>query len=310
MTREVLLSTLKKFEYTPKIQERIKVKDLKTVENDLNRMDFRFSKLYKSYFVCKLYLFCLKKTFYELPIVYFQGMMEIGSVVLDAYFQDKVASLRLKHKEYDGNTPNSLDINSINEKEKSIFEKFLKENEGIYTRFRNCLINILDEKFSFFTKNDFKNYNECNQIFIDMMKKKFKKDINPLASMKYMNHTLTFFKRLSGNSDVAFKFLNIILNSDPSIVFSILAVYIEKADGITSSCFIPDAETRDKILITSLSENEIKKIISTHEVFLKTKNEMANINKSKNAVLFLSTAAGCALIAIILSKWKNGDSTD
>lgn len=305
MTREVLLSTFKKFEHPPKVQEETKTKDLKTIENDLNRMEFRFSKLYKSHFICKLYLFCLKRTFYELPIIYFQGMMEIGAVVLDAYFQDKAASLRLKYKDNDGNTPKTLEINSISEKETEIFNKFLRDNESLYTRFCNCLTNILDEKFSFFTRNDFKNYNEYNEVFVHMMKKKYKKDIHPLSSMKYMNHTLTFFKRLSGNSDVAFKLLNIILNSDPSIVFSILALYIEKADNFNSSYIISDTDARDKMLITKLDEEDIKKIIKMHEDFLKSRHDMDDTNKSKNAVLFLSTAAGCALIAIILTRWKN-----
>ncbi|ELA42749.1 uncharacterized protein VICG_00064 [Vittaforma corneae ATCC 50505] len=309
MSRETLLTTLKKFEEEPKIEiEKIKKEEIYTIMNDLNRSDFKFSKLHKSFLATKLYLFLLQKTFDNFPISYFQGMMEIAAVLVDAYFQDKAASFRLKHKDSDEHAPPALKIGEISDKEKSMFEEFLASNLDLYNKFRNGLINILIEKFIFFTKDEFRNYNENNKIFIKLMKDKFKRVIEPTASIKYMNHTLTFFKRIAGNSDVAFKFFNLVLNSDPSIVFSILAVYIDKVDHFNSARVTITDENRNQYMVTSLEENDIRNIIGAQEMFLKCKSGMETDRQSKSTYIFLGAAVGCAVLALLISRWNDRDN--
>lgn len=309
MSRDTLLATLKKYEEKQENKEfKPKTEENHTITNDLNRSDFSFSKFHKSCLISKLYLHILNSTFKNLPISYFQGMMEIASVLVEVYFQDKAAGFRSKYKDLDELAPSRLKIENISENEMTMFEEFLKANEDIYTRFKNSLINILEKKFLFFTKDEFKNYNENNKIFIKLMKTKFKKSLNEIGTMKYMNHTLTFFKRMSENSNVVFTLFNIILNSDSTIVFSILANYIDKADKFNSVRIDINQENRDKYLISSIDEEDIKKILSTHELFLKCKTEVNTSKVSKTTFLVIGAAVGCTALAWLLSdKRKDGN---
>lgn len=309
MSREVLLATLKKFEEEPEIKaEKIKKEEVYTITNDLNRSDLKFSKLHKSFLASKLYLFLLQRTFDDFPISYFQGMMEVAAVLVDAYFQDEAASFRSKHKGADEHAPPALKANDISDQERVMFEDFLADNLDLYKKFRNALINILIEKFIFFTKDEFRNYNENNQVFIKLMKDKFKRTIEPTTSIRYMNHTLTFFKRISGNSDVAFRLFNIILNSDPAVVFSILAVYIDKADSFDGAKVAITDENRSQYMVTSLEEEDIKRILHTQEMFLKCKSEMEKGRQAQGTYIFLGAAVGCTILALLVAKWREQDS--
>lgn len=299
MSRKALLATLKKYETELENFKQVDNTDNCTIINDLDRSDFKFSKVHKSCLIRKLYLYILEKTFFELPFTYFQGMLDVATVLVDAYFQDEAVSFKISNRDLDQQKVETVKRENITENDRILFGEFLKQNETLYARFQKGLLNILDKKFLFFTRNGFQKYNEYNEVFLKLMEMKFKKNIEEKISIKYMNHTLTFFKRLAGSSDVAFTLLNLILNSDPSIVFSILAIYIDKAD--LNKGFIPDESEMEKYLITEIDEDDIKKIIEIQAFFLEYERQLDKdkIENSKKG-LFLGAAAVVAVVGIAI----------
>lgn len=310
MIRETLLTTLKSYEKTPQTaHETTSLAEKTTIENDLNRVSFALAKSRKSSLVCKLYVFLLQKVFEEFSIPYFQGMMEVASVLLDAYFQDKANEFRIKNKHLDKLAVHPVRDNIPTKEEERLCSEFLSENNDLFVRFKNSLINILEQKFLFFTADTFKKYHENNEIFLEMMRSKFGRKLDAGSSIKYMNHTLTFFTRISENSDVAFKFLNLIFNSDPSIVFSILAVYIDKVEPI-NQMDIEDDKERAQFLVSSVDEEDIKKIMDTQKLFLETMENMNKSVPSKNTLIYAGVSIAFVVVAFAASKWYQNKEYD
>ncbi|KAM0681533.1 hypothetical protein GINT2_000046 [Glugoides intestinalis] len=299
MTRKALLATLKKYELEVNNLKQVDNTDNCTIKNDLDRSDFNFSRVQKSYLIRKLYLFILEKTFFDFPFTYFQGMLDVATVLVDAYFQDEAISFKISNKDLDKQNVENVKRENITSNDRILFVEFLKQNELLYDKFQKGLFNVLDKKFLFFTRDGFQKYNTCNEVFLRLMEIKFKRNIEERISIKYMNHTLTFFKRLSGTSDVAFTLLNLILNSDPSIVFSILAVYIDKAD--LNKGYIPDGSEISKYLIMEIDEEDIKKILNIQGFFLEYEKLLVKDNTgSPRTALFLGAAALVAVIGIAI----------
>jgi hypothetical protein len=117
--------------------------------------------------------------------------------------------------------------------------------------------------------------------------------IDEFSSLKYMNHTLSFFKRLSANSEVVFTIFNLILNSDHQMIFSILIFYLKKADEFTGNNLIISETDRSRFLISEITESDIKKILRIHELFLKG-------NFSKCCLSFLKKPVYLAFFAAVL----------
>lgn len=312
MARENLLSTLQRFENLPLEesageQTRNTPEDLQTIKNDINRTDFRFSKVGKSLLANKLYLYILERLFIRLPIPYFQGMIEISTVILDAYLQDRVASFRSKHKDADGDLRGPVCLDDISENDRFLFEKFIKANAQTLRRFEKALENVLRRKFLVLTNGGFKAYNEHNKTFVSMMKSCRNIDIDPSYSIKYMNHTLTFFKRLSGNGEVVFKLFNLILNSDSSIVFCILAVFFDKAESFSGTNLVLNDEEARKVLIYDLPDRKINEILEINERFLKYDEERGGRSMT---TYFFGVAASFLAIALVLKLCGNRERND
>lgn len=308
MSKEVLLKTLKKFESKPEVAKGFKENDKYTIRNDLNRADFEFSRLHSSSLVLKLYMSILEKTFKEFPLAYFQGMSDVASILVDVYFEDQAATFRANNKDLDLDLPKKIKVEDIKQEEAALFTRFLNENAELYERFKYSLINILEQKFMFFTNNEFEKYDEYNDIFIEMMKKKYKKNLEKIYSIKYMNHTLTFFKRLAGTREVIYKILNLILNSDESMLFSILAIYIDKAEFCNGA--VPDDENASKYKIMEIKESDIKEILKAQESFLFYKESIKNAKRNNKRLLFLGIAFGCLATSILIQKWNENRNKD
>lgn len=286
MERITLLETFKRFEYQPTkvyIENDLQTfeyqptksyieNDLRTIKNDLNRTDFSFSPASRSSEISKFYLFVLEKDFIDLPLIYFQGMLEIACVILDAYFLDIV-----ENKNDDSQSIIRVKIEDITEEEKSKFEDLLNKHQETHKKFKNCITNVLNENFLFLAKHNFEKFNLFNKKFITMMNSNFMKSknnnwkVDSLTSIMNLDHILMFFKRLSKNREVVFTLFNLILNSDPSIVFSILAFYIDKGNVFKGTNSISNHEGRSEHLISNVSEMDLKKIIKIHDSFLNEK---------------------------------------
>jgi hypothetical protein len=279
MSREILLQTLKKFECDFVVDESTseeinKKEELHTIINDVNRSDFRLSKLSKSSLADKLYVFILVKVFKDLELPYYQGMMDVGIVLVDVYFQDKASSFISKHKDLDTKAKPQTKFDEIEEDERKLFEKFVEENADLYKRFKNALTNILYKYVLFFFKNELKNCKELGKVFSKMMKEKFKVSVEEQWWMRYLGHIITLFMRTSENNEVVYKLYNLIFNSDPEIMFSILAVYFDKATEYNKEKMYIDEKNKERCMITSVDDKDIEKIMDTHEIFLECKRKI------------------------------------
>lgn len=302
MSREALLNTLRRFEELPvdaDEQTGSSSEDLHTIRNDINRTDFRFSKVGSSTLANKLYLYILDRFFTRLSMPYFQGMVEVSAVILDAYLQDRVSSLRSKHRSADGEVRESVRLEDISESDRILLERFVKANAQTLHRFEKALENVLRMKFLTLTRDGFRIYNKHNRTFVAIMKSHRGISVDPSYSIKYMNHTLTFFKRLSGNGDVAFKLFNLILNSDPSIVFCILVVFFDNAESFSGTNLVRDEEAK-RILINELSDRKIVEILEINERFIKYDEGGRGM-----ATYFLGGAAGLLAIALLFNIYNS-----
>lgn len=304
MQKENLLKTLKKFEHPYESDRTLSDIDKQTIENDLNRTDFGFSNSRRNIKKLKLFLYILQKSFAEPPIQYFQGMMEIATVLIDAYFGGIEVGT-----DTDENSTIYVKVNDITDAEKQEFDVILENNKELFQKYQNSLANILEDKFLYLTKNDFQKYNLLNSKFITMvnfmkttMFKSYNIKLEKSNSFKYMNHTLSFFKRLSANSEVIFTIFNLILNSDHGMIFCILAFYLKKADEFSGNNAILSENERSKLLISEISETDIKKILKIHDTFLKEKYKRAHwsfLEKHTNLGIFLGMILLAFAIALL-----------
>lgn len=295
MQRQNLLKTLEKFEEPFETDEEVRECDKITIFNDINRTDFNFSDSRKNLKKLKLYLEILNRTFSDFPIPYYQGMMEVATVLIDAYF----GHISIGHDSRDISLK-PLKLDDITDDEKLKYDKILKENATLFTRYRNSLVNILTDKFLYLTRDNFRKYNQLNEKLVKMINsmdllplKPCEPKIDEFSSLKYMNHTLSFFKRLSANSEVIFTIFNLILNSDHQMIFSILIFYLKKADEFTGNNLIISENDRSRFLISEITEADIKKILRIHELFLKG-------NFSKCCISFLKKPVYLAFFAAVL----------
>jgi hypothetical protein len=312
MQKENLLRTLEKYESPVEDSEQLE-NNLQTIINDLNRIDFSFSDIKDNQYILKFYLFILEKSFKSLPIAYFQGMMEVGTVLIDIYFQDASFKLKnqvLKSKSCENLIKNGcaverIHLNDLSDSDRAIFRDALEKNDEIYRKYKNSLVNILNEKFLFLTVNNFEKYNKYNAKFVNMMNSTLPnhKQLNEMESFKFMNHTLTFFKRLSRNSKVLYTIYNLILNSNISMIFAILSFYLDKASKFSGTNLIITEENRSKYLISEISESDIKKILKINDTFRKGKfNKKPRILTD---IYIFGIFLGALVISWIISRFKN-----
>jgi len=309
MTRKILLETLKRFESNPALENGSPVEnDLVTIKNDLNRLGFTEGKLQQTYIVYKLYLFILRKTFNEFPISYIQGMIEIALVILNAYFKDAVGPFRVKYSDMDEVVlPPQITVDLITEADEKIFEEFLSKNRELYERFRSTTVNIMKQRYLVLVDNSFSKYLELNEIFVKMMNTTFKRNMNSHESIRYMGHIMTFFTRLAGNEEVTYRLLNLILNSDFSMLFSIAAVYIDAIDSFDQRGEAQVDEDIRRAGLVSVDEKDIKRILEMQELFLKFKRDSTSSSGSFGAYLLLGSAigVGAVILGLAFSEWRS-----
>lgn len=306
MQRENLLETLGKYEDFRDIKISARINDVQTIINDINRSDFGFSKISKTPIKVKIYLHILRISFKSLPISYYQGMTEVAVVILDAYFQEALEELKGEERR-DGEAHKTIKLDDISSKEISIFNKFLEKHSDLYSKYKNAMVNVLNERFLQLTRDNFKIYSEFNTKFVLMINSGHidalrlgDAKVTEMNSFRFMNHTLTFFKRLAGNSEVVYTIFNLILNSDPSMIFCILGYYLEKASQFTGSNIKITNQNKSKYLIYEVSETDLKKILKIHDAFLKGKYLKKKATMFRGG-LFFGVCLGVLVIAFAIS---------
>jgi len=279
MSKIALLNTLRKYEEMS-LDENLghglekSERDSQIIKNDMDRCSFRFSRTFRCSFCHKLYIYVLTKVFSDFPLPYFQCMLDIASVILDAYLEEKAFELRSANKKMVGKFKPQITIDSVNAEEKALFEKFMAANKNLIERFEKVLLNVFQRKLLVLASDNFKLYGRLNRVFIYMMSSQKNIVVDPNESLSYMNHTLTFFQRISGNSEVAFKFLNLILNSDSRVVFCILFHFFDKIQNFKGQVVLTDEEEAKEKLIFDLADKDIKEILKIYEDFFQFEKEM------------------------------------
>lgn len=278
MSRVALLNTLKKYEemdvsFDYEISAEASKYDVQTIKNDINRCNFRFSRIFRSFFCHKLYIYILSKTFKDFPLPYYQCMMDIASVILDAYIEDKALRLKADNINMESEFQDHIELSSITDNEELLFSQFFAANKTICEKFKRSILIIFQTKILNLTENDFKLYESLNKTFLHMLEERKGLRLGNGESLSYMNHTLTFFQRISGNSDVAFKFLNLILNSDPHIIFCILFHFFDKIKNCKGQVVIINEQEARSKLIYDLQDRDMKDILAIYESFFQYKNK-------------------------------------
>ncbi|OQS54579.1 hypothetical protein EHP00_84 [Ecytonucleospora hepatopenaei] len=77
--------------------------DIQTIENDVNRTYFKYSVIYGKKTHLKIYKNILFEMFRDIPVPYYQGMIEIGGVLVEAFLSEKVRSIDLTSEHFDAN---------------------------------------------------------------------------------------------------------------------------------------------------------------------------------------------------------------
>jgi len=312
MAESKLGNTLRRFEKPgaePSIGANENDKDsVRTLENDINRIDFKFydfkaadsKEEFENLF--KNLLFELLRDF---PLKYTQGMSEVASVLVVSYFKEKVED-KMRNPEFRklmaSAGEESATFRYEQNSQKTQLRNFLNENKGLVDRSRMAMANILQKYFIVYFDDGFKLYKEHNKVFRRMMKLrgiKIPKD----ESIKYMGHILTFFKRVVGNENVANEIYNVILNSDPSILFSLMAVFYDRLKNYGGSSVIKE-ESR----IVKLEDNFLNKLMEQHEIFIKTRIEVEKqANKPSKAIYYGIAMGGVCLAAALFYGSRNGN---
>lgn len=297
MERQQLLKVLKTYEEenadAPVTVDANDKDSVRVLINDINRTDFDFSKFYMHSARVRLYKNILYEALARFPLKYVQGMAEIATVIVDAYFQDKVGEfsttgIDVSPAMYVTNSGNKTFVYK-EEDEKKIFREFVEDNGGLLDEMRRALVNVYKRKFLVFFKDNFKLYKEANDVFIAMMKKKGVK-VHKSVSFKYMNHVLTFFKRVVDNEKSAYGIYRIILSSDPSVLFSLLVIFFDNVQNVASA-------TENQNKITELPKSLAKDVALQQETFIEVK-EYLNTKCSSKKYLFFGAAASILAIGI------------
>lgn len=310
MERQELLRTLLKYEQPRDALDVSKDANdqdtTRVLKNDIKRIDFDFSSLSREPAVARLLKNIVFVTLRRFPVKYLQGMAEIASVITNAVFEDIVLDVRIREK----TIPPSESRDTMDDEHSFLyttpegqedFNRFISDNQQLVDKLKVALANIFNEKVLVFAHDNFKYYMECNKVFVAMMRAKGV-NIDSDVSMKYMNHTLNFFKRVSGNEAVAYSIYRVVLITDPSVLFSLLAIFYE---NVQSSC-ASGADFPHKI--KTIPENFLEKVTAQHEVFLRTREAMRNPPIKKGFLYF--GAAALALGAGVYAAYAYNRSSD
>ncbi|KAI4290950.1 hypothetical protein PAPHI01_0224 [Pancytospora philotis] len=304
MEHQLLLKTLKSYESEDKDLPVASNKNdsdaLRVLVNDINRTDFDFSRYRMHSAHARLYKNILYEVLAKFPIKYVQGMAEIATVVVDAYFQEQMGAAKTQGI---NNTPELSITNSgkatfvyKEASEIEVFNEFLDKNRALVLKAKTALANIYKKKFLVFFDANFKLYKEHNDVFLAMMRKRGIK-ISREESFKYMNHVLTFFKRAFGNEKVAFTVYRTILTTDPSVLFSLLSLFW---DTIKDTIAVDVAKKIEKLPPTYAED-----VTKQQAIFLETRDLVRQGGGSRGYVLFGLAASIVAVGVAAAIKYKN-----
>lgn len=269
----------------------------KQFELDLLRTPFGFLPAEETATFKAFLIFILRKFFTESNIIYYQGMHEAGSVLADRYFSDIFNNFKVA---------NNLNITNTSEKspqsikiENEIFSNILEQNISVYNDFSQTLDRLLSDKVLKLVHPDFEEYKRINYRYSTTMGMKKFISINEKDLFCFLDLPLTFFSRLSGNRDVAYKLLALIQNSDHYIFFSILYYFYDNAYAYKQSIFSSE-DTQKSFLINKIDEKDIKGIMELHNAFMLANPDLkSDNNELLSAKGILAIAAGSALLLSI-----------
>lgn len=278
---------------------------LRVLVNDINRTEFDFSRLRMHAAHVRLYKNILYEALAEFPIKYVQGMAEVATVVVDVYFQDAVDSADTEGI----NSSPALSVTNSGKKtfiykgeeERKRFGKFVDDNEALFSRLRTALVNIYQKKFLVFFKDNFRFYKECNEVFRGMMKRRGVR-VNRDESFRYMNHVLTFFKRVFSDEATAYTIYRAILSSEPTVLFSMLVIFWDNIQSVSTATA---AENPDHI--RSLPANFAEKVTLQQEIFVEVRESMRKKQGANRYLLFGVAAGVLAIGAAAVYKLSNKD---
>ena len=290
MEREQLLEVLKGYEKPIEgfsLQKNENNADMvQVLINDVNRIDFNFSSLSGNPEALRLLKNILCASLEKFPLKYIQGMAEVSSIIVLAYFYDIVKSPKTTQElveASDDETPSHSFLYQVQDT-KDRFLNLLLQNKEMFERMQTAIFNVLNTRFVVFFNNKFSLYKETNDAFIEMMRKEgvvIKTDV----SFKYMNHILTFFRRIVDSEAAAYGIFRIVLTSDPIVLFSILAIFFENVQSGASSG--TDFEKK----VSKLPSDFGERVVKQHEKLLKAR-ETVKSSSSKRTFLYCAAAAG------------------
>lgn len=302
MEHERLLATLKNYEnLQPSEENTVDLNDNETrrvLGNDINRIDFDYTAFASDPLKVRLLQNVIFEILSKFPIRYIQGMSEISSVIVTAYLSSAVRLVGLVPDR--PNTEESREFKFTDQRNILKFAEFMSQNKTTLEKLRNSLINIFKKRFLIFFQDNFKLYRELNDSFILAMQKK-NITVDKDVSFKYMNHVLTFFKRIYDNETVAYSIYNIILNSEPSMLFTLLVMFYDRVQNAEGGVVAP--ETRLK----KIDNDFIRALGVQHEILMKVKGDAKWKNRKLGCVFFGVALSAVAAVGVALFLKTNND---
>lgn len=307
MCVESLRKTLRRYEDISNLDpsillERTNESELSILKKDIVRTILFVENEDGNSIMSKLYFLTLHDTFKGFSLSYYQGMLGFSITIMDAYFRNAALEFT-KELTTDLDPANRISFESLTAEDYKLYSKFKLKNAELFENFRAAIINILIKYFKFFVDNNCKMYSKYGTIFLGIMKDEFGKDLNNYIKHKnlelddstllllFLKHTLILFNYSYGNYESAYKITNLILNSEPHIIFCVYFGTITHDDvGI---------ENKGKIF--NISNNDITKIINIYEKFFQ-------YEKVKHRSCFLFFAASILIIAAAIKLYKNHKS--
>lgn len=322
-SRKALAESLKKFEHLPKIPNTIKKQDpsenSRTLLTDLARLhpSRHLCVFPQSIFSFKFHVCAIRMAFehfFKLQLPYLQGVLEVALVISDTYFSDLVAASRKGLKDDDNINNESLNLDCITKDDERMIQELIDANEELFTKFKNCMINVIVEKYIPLFTNDFEEYAKLFRTFDFMMRKHFKwcSPCEEMPSLSiYMPEVLTFFARAVSSVEASAKLFNLIVNGDSTIIFGILGVYLKRIDMWKHTRQSPDKNDGSKYLIDHVDDKDIAKILKMQELFVKCQNGTDGSPKTGvKQSLFAAAVIGVAVLAIGASYWRKNSNNE
>lgn len=301
MEKERLLNTLKNYEKQNTTEEGENANDADTIRvliNDINRIEFDFANLSEDKRKTRLYKNILYEVLKDFPVRYIQGMAEVATVIVTAYFSGQVEKFKFNTDALNTTSTGAVPFKFTNKAEKEELEKFMADNHNLMQSMRRALISIYRERFLIFFEDNFKLYRELNNAFIAVMAKKGVK-LDKDESFKYMNHILTFFKRILDNENAAYSVYNIILSAEPAMLFTLLIMFYGTIQGGQAASGIEFPKK-----VADLDNDFVKALSQQHEMLMKARDE-AKLKKGKSGYLFFGAALSAVAVAVLFYKMND-----